>query len=86
MLVLTRKKSETIQIGENITIRVIRTGTTTVKIGIDAPADVRILRGELCDQPLTATKHNVLEWKPSEAERMEPGQPCSNPLPQIHSA
>ena len=54
MLVLTRKKSETIQIGENITVRVIRTGATTVKIGIDAPANVRILRGELSNQPLTS--------------------------------
>ena len=49
MLVLTRKKSETIHIGDNIVIKVLRTGHGTVKLGIDAPADVRILRAELCD-------------------------------------
>lgn len=47
MLVLTRKRTEMIQIGENIFVKVIQTGRTTVKIGIEAPADVRVLRGEL---------------------------------------
>ena len=47
MLVLTRKQSETIQVGDRITIKVIATGRGKVKLGIDAPADVRVLRGEL---------------------------------------
>ncbi|MEW4489169.1 carbon storage regulator CsrA [Thalassoglobus sp. JC818] len=47
MLVLTRKKNETIQIGDDIVIKVISTGRGKVKIGIDAPAHVRVLRGEL---------------------------------------
>lgn len=51
MLVLTRKRSEMIQIGDNIVLKVIRTGANSVKIGIDAPADVRVLRSELCDIP-----------------------------------
>jgi len=52
MLVLTRKKSQLIQIGDNIVIKVIRTGPGTVKLGIDAPSDVRVMRGEL-DAKLT---------------------------------
>lgn len=47
MLVLTRKKAQMIQIGDNIVIKVIQTGRNTVKIGVDAPANVRVLRGEL---------------------------------------
>jgi len=47
MLVLTRKQSQLIQIGDNIVIKVIRTGPGTVKLGIDAPHDVRVMRGEL---------------------------------------
>jgi carbon storage regulator len=47
MLVLTRKKSEMIQIGDRIVIKVIATGRGKVKIGIDAPADLRVLRAEL---------------------------------------
>jgi carbon storage regulator CsrA len=53
MLVLTRKKAQMIQIGDNIVIKVIQTGRSTVKIGVDAPANVRVLRGELSDE-LTA--------------------------------
>lgn len=47
MLVLTRKQHEEIQIGHEIVIKVISTGKGKVKLGIDAPADVRVLRGEL---------------------------------------
>jgi carbon storage regulator CsrA len=47
MLVLTRKKSEAIRIGNDVFVKVIRTGRSTVKIGIDAPANVRVVRGEL---------------------------------------
>ena len=47
MLVLTRKRHETIKIGSDIVIRVIKTSTGSVKIGIDAPSFVRVLRGEL---------------------------------------
>ncbi len=49
MLVLTRKAMETIKIGDNVVIKVICTGTKSVRIGIEAPDDVRILRGELLD-------------------------------------
>ena len=51
MLVLTRKRSEMIQIGEDIVIQVVETGTWTVKIGIEAPDNVRILRAELFGIP-----------------------------------
>lgn len=47
MLVLTRKRSEKILIGDNIVIKVIKAGRNTVKIGIEAPSDVRVLREEL---------------------------------------
>lgn len=47
MLVLTRKPAETIRIGDSIVIKVIKTEKGTVKIGVEAPADVRVMRGEL---------------------------------------
>jgi carbon storage regulator len=47
MLVLTRKKNEVIQIGQQIVIKVISTGRGKVKLGIDAPANIRVLRAEL---------------------------------------
>lgn len=50
MLVLTRKPAETIRIGDDIVIKVIKTGKGTVRIGIEAPADVRVMRGELVEE------------------------------------
>lgn len=47
MLVLSRKAGERILIGEDIAITVVRIGPNTVKVGIDAPKDKRIVREEL---------------------------------------
>jgi len=47
MLVLTRKQNEKIRIGENITITVIRMKGKGVRLGIEAPKNVNVLRGEL---------------------------------------
>lgn len=47
MLVLTRKKDEMIQIGDSVVIKVIACGRGKVKLGIEAPSNVRVLRGEL---------------------------------------
>lgn len=49
MLVLTRKRSEVIMIGDEIVVKVIKTGKGAVKIGIEAPANVRVVRGELLE-------------------------------------
>ncbi len=48
MLVLSRKPGERILIGENISITVVRIGPNTVRIGIDAPREMNIVRDELC--------------------------------------
>jgi carbon storage regulator CsrA len=47
MLVLTRKQSETIQIGDSITITVLRMKGKSVRLGIKAPHDLNVIRGEL---------------------------------------
>lgn len=46
MLVLSRKKSEQLKIGDNITVTVTRIAGNRVTIGIEAPKEVRIERGE----------------------------------------
>ena len=48
MLVLSRKPGERILIGEEIAVTVVRIGPNTVRIGIDAPRDMNIVREELC--------------------------------------
>lgn len=47
MLVLTRKKNESIQIGKDIEIKVIGIEGDQVKIGIQAPKSVEIFRKEI---------------------------------------
>ena len=47
MLVLSRKVNERIQIGADITITVVRVSTGSVRIGIEAPGHLTILRDEL---------------------------------------
>lgn len=49
MLVLSRKPGETIRIGNDITIMVVRIGPNTVRIGIEAPREMDIVREELTD-------------------------------------
>lgn len=61
MLVLTRKRSEMIQIGDDIFIKVIRTASGHVKLGIDAPENVRVLRAELVGTPPTVKAVRRLE-------------------------
>ncbi len=50
MLILGRKENETIMIGNDITISIKSITKGMVKVGIDAPKDVMILRGELKDR------------------------------------
>lgn len=50
MLVLTRKPQSSIRIGDDVVIRVIRTARGSVRIGIEAPAHVRVRRGELASR------------------------------------
>lgn len=50
MLILTRKLNEEIKIGSGITVKVISISDNTVKIGIDAPQNIQIVRTELYDK------------------------------------
>lgn len=47
MLILSRKLHESIKIGDDITVTIVRLGRGRVQIGIDAPGEVRIRREEV---------------------------------------
>ena len=47
MLILTRKVGETIRIGDAVTVRVLEVRGSQVRLGIEAPSDVRIFREEV---------------------------------------
>ena len=47
MLVLSRRESERIKLGDSIVVTVVKVAGDRVRLGIEAPADVLVLRGEL---------------------------------------
>lgn len=49
MLILSRKKEEQIVVGDDVVITVIDVDADKVKIGIDAPKNVKVFRKELIE-------------------------------------
>lgn len=50
MLILTRKLGESIQIGDHIKIKIIEVSRQFVKLGIDAPPEVKVHREEIYER------------------------------------
>lgn len=49
MLILQRRKGQSLTINNNITLTIVDTGTDWVKLAIDAPKEIPILRTELVE-------------------------------------
>ena len=62
MLVLTRKRNEKIRIGNEIVITVTQIENGKVKLGIEAPAEIRILRSEL-PEFVSNTRNSIPEFE-----------------------
>ena len=60
MLILQRKPGETLRIGENITVSIVAIDGGRVRIAIDAPKDITILRSELIET-IAANQESVVE-------------------------
>ncbi len=54
MLVLSRRESEEIKLGDSIVVTVVKLAGDRVRLGIKAPSNVLVLRGELERRELTA--------------------------------
>lgn len=66
MLILKRCVGQRIRIGEDgIVVTITEIGRNSVKVGVDAPADVNIFREELCNGSV-GTRRDVV---PSDARR-----------------
>ena len=61
MLVLSRKQNERIRVGDSVVVTVVRVSGDRVRIGIEAPAHIRVLRDEL---PIERTESFALELGP----------------------
>ncbi|QDV50816.1 carbon storage regulator [Gimesia fumaroli] len=51
MLVLSRKLNESIHVGDQVVIRIIQMRGGKVRVGIEAPREIQVIRSELRDQP-----------------------------------
>ena len=59
MLVLARKVDESIVIGDDIVIKVVSVENGVVKLGIDAPKEIAIIRSELLEEIKESNKAAV---------------------------
>ncbi|MGI6684018.1 MAG: carbon storage regulator CsrA [Bacillota bacterium] len=66
MLVLSRKINEKIKIGNDIEITVIDVSGDIVKIGIEAPRNVRILRNEVYEEVQKQNREALLKAETAE--------------------
>jgi carbon storage regulator CsrA len=74
MLVLTRKENEQILIGDDIKITVVKVRGKGVRVGIEAPREVRVVRAELAKELAAAT-----DW---DEERCEDESVFAYPQPR----
>ena len=66
MLVLNRKKGESIIVGDDIVIQIVDIQGDNIKLGIEAPKEVRVLRKELYEETIKANQEasqNIAELK-----------------------
>lgn len=49
MLVLSRKAGERILVGDDVVVTLVRIGPNSVRVGIEAPREMNIVREELCN-------------------------------------
>ena len=68
MLILSRKIDEKIKIGDNITITLIDVHGDQVKIGVEAPKNVKVFRQEVFDAIQSENKAAAVENKAANEE------------------
>jgi len=61
MLVLSRKKDESIKIGSHASVRVVEVSGNRVQLGIEAPRSMRVLRGEMVVKTEVTVMEEVID-------------------------
>jgi carbon storage regulator len=90
MLVISRRAGESVLIGEDVEIQVLETGSGRVKLGINAPRAVPVLRNEVRltrDQNRAAAREIPLDVLATALARLRPAQAgTASTAPKITSS
>ena len=86
MLVLGRKVGESVRLGDQITLTIVEIKHNRIRLAIDAPPEVRVLRQELLDRAADLSLHqNEHGTRPFLSEELNHADPSSRPTPQRRS-
>jgi carbon storage regulator len=70
MLVLSRQKDESIMIGDGIRITIVDVRGEKVRLGIEAPKDVKVFRSELYEEILSQNRE-ALQPKAEDVDKLK---------------
>lgn len=70
MLVLTRKNRESFLLGKDIHVKVLDVRSDQVKLGIEAPSEVRVVRSELFSE-VSLRNHAAVTLRPSDLRELQ---------------
>jgi carbon storage regulator len=85
MLILTRKSDESIIIGNNIQIKVLKVQGNQVHLGIDAPRELSVYRQEIYDQ-IRKENENAVQANISNEDKIKQLEENLNNLKQLFLA
>lgn len=78
MLILTRRPGEALRIGDDIRLVVLQSSSGKVRLGVEGPLDMRVLREELYSQvravnqqACVPTQLSLQEWLPASSSIVE---------------
>ncbi|MEA4889106.1 MAG: carbon storage regulator CsrA [Clostridiaceae bacterium] len=76
MLVLTRRRNESIILDHSIKITILEIDSDRIRIGIDAPHNMKIMRAELLDEIKNANREAIRtdldflqQWQPEQPDK-----------------
>lgn len=82
MLVLTRKLMEKIYIGDQICVTVVRVDKDQVRLGIEAPREISVLRAELAEKD----RERLRPTQADQGARTAGSERCQGHAPVVPSA
>lgn len=79
MLVLTRKVNQQIRLGDDITVTILRVQGNSIRIGVEAPRNVRVVRGELSPLSESTGSESQIATSPTELPSVDKGPGSFSP-------